>query len=122
MNDAALRLSVGDMRKIATLVYANSGICLRSSKRALVMARLQKRLRQGGFSSFGDYLAYLEGDRSGAELTTMLDAISTNQTRFFREPTHFQFLGNRVVPTLMARPGAPPIAGWSAACSTGDEA
>ena len=110
------------MRKIATLVYANSGICLRSSKRALVMGRLQKRLRQGGFRSFGEYLAYLEGDRSGTELTTMLDAISTNQTRFFREPAHFQFLGNRVLPALMARPGASPVAGWSAACSTGDEA
>jgi chemotaxis protein methyltransferase CheR len=122
MNDAALRLSVGDMRKIATLVYTNSGICLRNSKRALVVARLQKRLRQGGFRSFGDYLAYLERDPSGTELATMLDALSTNQTRFFREPAHFQFLGNQVLPTLTARPGAPPIAGWSAACSTGDEA
>jgi chemotaxis protein methyltransferase CheR len=72
--------------------------------------------------SFEDYLAYLERDRSGAELTAVLDAISTNQTRFFREPAHFQFLANRLLPTLMARPGVQPIAGWSAACSPGDEA
>lgn len=110
------------MRKISTLVYAKSGICLRDSKGALVLARLQKRLRHGGFASFGDYLAYLERDRSGTELTAVLDAISTNQTRFFREPTHFQFMASRLLPTLTARPGAPPITGWSAACSTGDEA
>lgn len=110
------------MQKISALVYARSGIALRDSKRALVMARLQKRLRHGGFASFADYLKYLERDRSGAELTAVLDAITTNHTSFFREIAHFQFLATRVVPALMARPGARPIAGWSAACSTGDEA
>lgn len=115
-------LTVGEMRKISALVYAKSGICLRDTKRALVMARLQKRLRNGGFASFADYLHHLERDRSGAELTAVLDAIATNQTGFFREPDHFQCLTTRVVPALMARSGARPIAGWSAACSTGDEA
>ena len=119
---AAPRLSDSDMRKISELIYAKSGIALRDSKRALVMARLQKRLRHRGFASFGHYLKHLERDRSGTELTAVLDAITTNHTSFFREMAHFHFLANRVVPALLTRPGGRPIAGWSAACSTGEEA
>lgn len=121
-NDPALRLSASDMRKISTLVYAKSGICLRDSKRALVVARLQKRLRQTGFGSFAEYFRYLERDRSGTELMAVLDAISTNQTSFFREPGHFRYLATHVVPAVMAKPPLQLITGWSAACATGDEA
>lgn len=109
------------MRKISTLVYEKSGIALRDSKRALVIARLQKRLRHQGFTSFTDYLNYVERDRSGAELTAVLDAITTNHTSFFREIDHFHFLANRIVPMLLSKPGARPITGWSAACSSGEE-
>lgn len=122
VQNAAARLTSSDMRKISELVYAKSGIALQDSKRAMVVARLQKRLRHGGFASFADYLKHLEGDQSGAELAAVLDAITTNHTSFFREVAHFHFLASRVVPALLARPGARPIAGWSAACSTGDEA
>jgi len=119
---AASRLTNSDMRKISELVYAKSGIALRDSKRAMVMARLQKRLRQGGFATFADYLKHLKRDQSGTELTAVLDAITTNHTSFFREADHFHFLANRVVPALLTRRASRPIAGWSAACSTGDEA
>jgi len=93
---------------------------MRGSKRALVVARLQKRLRERGFASYAEYLRYLESDRSGAELSVLLDAITTNHTGFFREPDHFHFLADRVLPPLLARRGA-PIVGWSAACATGEE-
>lgn len=109
------------MRRISTLVYEKSGIALRDSKHALVVARLQKRLRNHGFTSFSAYLNYLERDRSGAEIIAVLNAITTNHTSFFREIAHFQFLANRVLPALLSRPGARPITGWSAACSTGEE-
>jgi len=118
----AARLTSSDMRRISELVYAKSGIALRDSKRAMVMARLQKRLRHGGFASFADYLKHLEADRSGVELSAVLDAITTNHTSFFREVSHFNFLAAHVVPALLVRPPSRAIAGWSAACSTGDEA
>lgn len=121
MPSAPQPLSTADMRKISALIYAKSGIALRDNKRALVMARLQKRVRLQGFESFTDYLRHLEGDRSGSELVAVLDAITTNHTSFFRELDHFHFLADRVVPGWLARQGAPPIAGWSAACSTGEE-
>ena len=122
MTGAPCRLTDGDMRKISTLVYEKSGIALRDSKRALVIARLQKRLRHGGFRSFAEYFNYLERDRSGGELTAVLDAITTNHTSFFREIDHFHLLAHRIVPALLAGSGGRPITGWSAACASGEEA
>jgi len=111
------RLSDAELSRIVRLVYERSGITLHSGKRALVLARLQKRLRSGGFTSFRDYLAHVEADTSGAEITSLLDAIATNHTSFFREPQHFDFLRSTIVPTLAQA----PIRIWSAACSSGEE-
>jgi len=112
-----VRLSDADLSRIVRLVYERAGITLHSGKRALVLARLQKRLRAGGFSSFRDYLAHVERDASGAEITALLDAIATNHTSFFREPQHFDFLRSTVVPALAKG----QIRFWSAACSSGEE-
>jgi chemotaxis protein methyltransferase CheR len=122
------RLSDADLSRIVRLVYERSGITLHSGKRALVLARLQKRLRAGGFTSFKAYLEHVERDRTGAEITTLLDAIATNHTSFFREPQHFDFLKSTVLPSI--DPPSPgfggasagrPIRVWSAACSSGEE-
>src|SRR5262249_5299006 len=64
---------------------------------------------------------HLKSDRTGDEIVAMLDAIATNHTSFFREPQHFEFLADTVLPGLAARRGRLPIHGWSAACSTGEE-
>jgi len=114
-------LDTGEMRRISALIYAKSGIALRDSKRALVVARLQKRLRQQGFASFRDYVLFLERDRSGTEVAALLDAITTNHTSFFREPDHFRLLADRVLPELIERPSTRAITAWSAACATGEE-
>jgi chemotaxis protein methyltransferase CheR len=112
------QLSDADLTRIVRLVYERSGITLHSGKRALVLSRLQKRLRSGGFTSFAAYLEHVERDRSGAEITMLLDAIATNHTSFFREPQHFEFLTSKVLPAIgMGR----PIRMWSAACSSGEE-
>jgi chemotaxis protein methyltransferase CheR len=121
MFDTELHLSDKDLRTIVRLVYERSGITLHDGKRALVAARLQKRVRTGGFQSYGDYIRHVEMDGSGEELVQLLDAIATNHTSFFREPQHFQLLRERVLPPLVARGAAARIAGWSAACSSGEE-
>jgi chemotaxis protein methyltransferase CheR len=113
-----VRLSDADLSRIVRLVYERAGITLHSGKRALVLARLQKRLRQGGFASFGAYLQHVERDQTGAEITALLDAIATNHTSFFREPQHFEFLKTTVIPGL--GPGQ-RLRVWSAACSSGEE-
>ena len=119
-------LSDRDLAAIISLVYRRSGITLHEGKRALVTARLQKRLRATGTRTFGEYLKLVERDQSGDELVMLLDAIATNHTSFFREAEHFAFLKTRVLPEwLAAHTGA---AGslesfdvWSAACSSGEE-
>src|SRR5262245_14210611 len=113
-----VRLSDADLSRIVRLVYERSGITLHSGKRALVLARLQKRLRQGGFASFGAYLQHVERDETGAEITALLDAIATNHTSFFREPQHFDFLKTTVIPALGP---SQRLRVWSAACSSGEE-
>jgi chemotaxis protein methyltransferase CheR len=110
-------LSEAELSQIVRLVYERSGITLHSGKRALVLARLQKRLRAGGFATFREYLAHVDQDVSGAEITALLDAIATNHTSFFREPQHFDFLRSHVVPAFSGK----PMRVWSAACSSGEE-
>jgi chemotaxis protein methyltransferase CheR len=114
--DTEPALTDRDMTRIVKLVYEHSGITLHDGKKALVVARLQKRLRTLGLSSFGAYMTHVEGDASGAELSALLDAIATNHTSFFREDQHFRFLEQRA-----AAAGGGPLKVWSAACSTGEE-
>ena len=101
------------------IAYAKAGIFLRQGKAALVQARLAKRLRELGLASERDYLARLRGDEAGEELVLFLDAISTNFTRFFREPDHFDSLREHIVALRTA--GQRRFRLWSAACSSGEE-
>jgi chemotaxis protein methyltransferase CheR len=118
---AAPELTQSDLVTIRRLVYEKSGIALHAGKGALVTARLQKRLRAGGFRSFKEYIRHVQADTSGDELTALLDAIATNHTSFFREPQHFGLLRDVVLPPLLGRARGGPIRGWSAACATGEE-
>jgi chemotaxis protein methyltransferase CheR len=116
-----LHLEDEELRTIVRLVQEHSGIALHDGKRALVTARLQKRVRAGGFRSFGEYVRFVQRDESGQELVQLLDAISTNHTAFFREPQHFEVLRARALPELM-RDGTGSLDAWCAACATGEEA
>ena len=118
--DAPLEPTERDLSAIIQLVYQRSGISLHHGKRELVTARLQKRVRGGGFSSFAAYLAHVKADRSGQAMTTLLDAIATNHTHFFRESQHFDVLAEHVA-QVKARCPDGVVEGWSAACSTGEE-
>jgi chemotaxis protein methyltransferase CheR len=115
------KLTDRELREIVAIVYEKSGITLHDGKRELVAARLQKRLRQLGLSSYKHYLERLHADRSGEELTLLLDAIATNHTSFFREPHHFEYLRASIVPELAARARATGIDAWCAASSSGEE-
>ncbi len=81
-------------------------------------SRLQKRLSDLGLTSFDDYYNRVVGASNDAELKVMLDCISTNLTEFFREPRHFAFLRDRVLPELADRTA---VRIWSSACSSGEE-
>jgi chemotaxis protein methyltransferase CheR len=109
-----------DLRTLSRLIYERAGITIHDGKRALVTARLQKRVRNGGFRTFAEYVRFLESDATGDEVVALLDAIATNHTSFYREEQHFNSLANDIVPALAAS-GRTSIDLWSAACSSGEE-
>ena len=111
-----------DFRHIAQVLHAHAGIALTEAKAALVYSRLAKRLRALGLRSFRDYCALVAGADGLDERQAMLAALTTNVTRFFREPHHFDHLRDKVMPALAerARQGG-RVRLWSAACSNGQE-
>ncbi len=112
-----------DFRLFQALVHREAGIWLAPVKKALLVGRLAKRLRALGIGDYRGYLERVEAD--AAERIRMLDCLCTNETHFFREPRHFEFLAGRVFPRWRAeaeagrRPRRARV--WSAACSTGEE-
>lgn len=109
---------------IRTLVYEHSRIQLGPDKRELVSARLGKRLRATELPSISEYCHLLKGPDREDELCHLIDAISTNHTFFFREPSHFDFLRTHVLPEMLQRNRVerwPRLYLWSAASSTGEE-
>jgi len=111
-----------DFRHIAQTLHAYAGISLSEGKAALVYSRLAKRLRVLGLRSFRDYCALIEGVEGVDERQAMTAALTTNVTRFYREPHHFDHLRDQVMPELAARARAGGrVRLWSAACSNGQE-
>jgi chemotaxis protein methyltransferase CheR len=107
------------------LVHRETGIALGPHKRALLEARLTKRLRALELASFTAYRDYLQlHDAAGEERRRFVNAITTNETAFFREPAHFAHLSDTWLPArraLAAAGGHRRLRAWSAACSTGEE-
>ena len=104
---------------IRDLVGQTAGIVLSDAKKALVAARLARRLKEVGDRDPRAYLERLRHDRSGTELVALIDAISTNVTYFFRESPHFDFTSEKV--TEWVRAGQRRLRVWCAASSTGEE-
>ena len=111
-----------DFQQIAAILHGEAGIVVSESKATLVYSRLAKRLRALGLTSFRDYCGLVAGADGLSERQTMLAALTTNVTRFFREPHHFEHLKTKVLPPLIeaARRGE-KVRIWSAACSSGQE-
>ena len=111
-----------DFLSIARMLYDDAGIALTESKASLVYSRLAKRLRALGLESFRDYCKFVGGSEGVSERQNMLAALTTNVTRYFREPHHFEHLKTRVLPELATRARARGrVRIWSAGCSTGQE-
>lgn len=115
---ADLKLTAEEFRKISELAYDRFGLDLKRGKEALVAARLGKKLRKLGFSTFAEYHRYVLADTSGEALIELIDALTTNHTSFLRERAHFEFLARAVNDELRH---ASPLRIWSAACSSGEE-
>jgi chemotaxis protein methyltransferase CheR len=107
-----------------SLIRREAGLHLPPTKKTMLVSRLIRRLHTLNLSSFSDYYRHIVYGGE-PELVGLLDAICTNETWFFRNPRHFDFLREEVVPRWIAetRAGARPRRArvWSAGCSTGEE-
>ncbi len=116
-------LSPKEFSQLSQFIYDTVGIKLSQAKKTMVEARLQKRLRILKMNSHKDYFNFLfSNDGMQTELINLIDVVTTNTTDFFREPQHFDFLANNVLPEWLGRSGANPLLRiWSAGCSLGME-
>lgn len=114
----ALAVTDQEFALFQRLIYKIAGISLSDAKKPLLVGRLTKRLRLYGLTSFGEYYRMLADGRQSEELQTMVDLLTTNETYFFREPGHFEFLREHI---LRPRRSPSTFRVWSAACSSGEE-
>jgi chemotaxis protein methyltransferase CheR len=119
-------MTQGEFTRFSDLIGNHCGIKMPPSKKVMLEARLQKRLRVLGLPTFSEYFDYVKGDGGASEFVHFLDAVTTNKTDFFRESVHFEFLNRTVLPEALNEqeqsvPGVRTFNIWSAGCSTGEE-
>ena len=104
-------------------IEAFSGIFLDDSRCRSLSRQVARRMMAHGLERWEQYLALLDRDPEGREMSALLCEVVNNETAFFRNPRHFRALAEVVLPEMdRARPAGQPIRLWSAGCSTGQEA
>jgi len=121
------KITPDEFKIIAKYIHAISGIFLDQSKAYLIETRLGSLLEETGCSSYSDLYRKAKADGTKAIERKIIDAISTNETLFFRDTSPFDVLQHKILPDLIDLHTAkssflpPQIRIWSAACSTGQE-
>ncbi len=112
-------ISDREFRLFSELMHERIGVFLSPAKKDLVRGRLLRRLRHYGLTSFKKYFDIATDKQNSQEMQILVDLLTTNETYFFREEKHFDFLRNTVI-TKIERSAALSV--WSAASSSGEEA
>ena len=96
-------LSSKNFRRLAELIHGYSGIKMPPNKRTMLEGRLRRRMRATRIATLNDYCRFLfDQDGLEREIIHLIDAVTTNKTEFFREPTHFRFLASTALPAERA--------------------
>ncbi|MBN2754731.1 MAG: methyltransferase domain-containing protein [Candidatus Goldbacteria bacterium] len=106
--------------RIKDLIHNKCGITLGPAKKALVAARVRKRMRELQITGHDEYFKAVIEDKTGVELVRLLDSIATNVTSFYRESGHFDVVKQAL--SKWEDAGQTRFRLWSAACSSGEEA
>lgn len=115
------RLAPEQFDYICRFIYEETGIVLNDKKVEMVHRRLTKLMKSRGFNSLSSYFEYFV-EHAEREQHELINALTTNLTRFFREPHHFDFLKDNYLPWLFSKKNDNKrIRIWSSACSTGEE-
>ena len=113
------QITDAEFAQFQRFIFEAAGISMADAKKALVMGRLGKRLAAHQLDSFGAYFRLLSSDKYPQEVQMAVDLLTTNETYFFRESKHFEFLKAQAI---KARNQSQPFRVWSAASSSGEEA
>ncbi|MBD5130421.1 MAG: chemotaxis protein CheR, partial [Ruminococcaceae bacterium] len=115
-----MEITEAEFQRLVKYMYDNFGINL-SAKKVLVQGRLGNMLKERGYTNYNDYLDDVIKDQSGAEVTTILNKLTTNHTFFMREPEHYTFLQETILPYMVQTCSKDHVLRiWSAACSSGE--
>ena len=117
----SLEITDKEFERLVNYMHDNFGINL-ASKKVLVKGRLGNMLNDRGFKSYTEYIDAVIADTSGAEVTTILNKLTTNHTFFMREPEHYTFMKETILPYMVEQnKQSKTLRIWSAACSSGEE-
>jgi len=123
-----MELGDDDLDAVIKLVRSHTGIAMNATKRVLLQGRLLPRMRATQAANYRDYIDTVR--RGGPEVTRFVDAVTTNDSAFFRTPAVWWYLADEFLPNWHARMSAKPggqtaarlLRIWSAAAATGEEA
>lgn len=119
------QISTQDLDEICRLVDELCGIELNESKSYLIESRLRRLLVDTQSNNFAEFARNVRSDVTGRLKTSVIDAITTNETLFFRDNSPFKALQHKAIPESIdarSRTAFPKkLRIWSAACSTGQE-
>jgi chemotaxis protein methyltransferase CheR len=114
----AFNISDREFAQFQTFIFEAAGITLSNLKKSLVSGRLAKRLKHLNLESYGDYFRLISSGKKPDEVQMAVDLLTTNETYFFREPQHFDFMKAELEKEVHY---TKPCRVWSAAASTGEE-
>ncbi|MDP4266699.1 MAG: protein-glutamate O-methyltransferase [Bacteroidota bacterium] len=118
-----IQMTDADFNRLSIFINRELGIKMPKEKKIMLQSRLQKRLNEFSFNTFREYIDYVFSNAGKqTELLKMIDLVTTNKTDFFREPVHFEFLYEKVIPEILNNINSrQPVKIWSAGCSSGEE-
>ncbi|MCS7214546.1 MAG: protein-glutamate O-methyltransferase CheR [Thermodesulfovibrio sp.] len=111
-------------KQLRDFVYEKTGIYVPDNKKYFLENRLSRILREKNLRNFEDYLYFLKYSANKNDIARLFDAVTTNETFFFREPQQFEVFAQNLIPQIIkenSQMGRKDIKIWSAACSTGEE-
>lgn len=116
------QLSEEDFDVFSKFIYSEFGIKMPPVKRVMLQGRLLKRIRDLKFKTYSEYREYFFSDEGQEkELLHFLSVVTTNKTDFYREPGHFIFLNEEILPEFFQNKSQRRFKVWSAGCSSGEE-
>lgn len=116
-----LAITDKEFHLLAEFIKSNYGIYMKEQKKTLLMSRLHIIIEEMGYNSFTQYYDYITNNKNTDALTAFVDKITTNHTYFMREPEHFFYLKEHVLPEIVPKIKNKDFRMWCAASSTGEE-